>query len=232
MKLLVKENKDEAEKEAVKVLIDSINKILEKKDKVVLGICGGKSVVRVFNLLKEADIQWNKVHIFMVDERLVPVDDKESNFKLAKDTFIDELISKGKLPNENAHPFILNNKEGFGISDYEIELNKYGGHYDIILLSSGEDGHVCALFPNHESIKNESPMFITLNNSPKPPPNRMTASRKLLSKASVALLLFFGESKEDVYKRFCDASVSIYECPAKIVKEVKEAYVFRYPGKV
>jgi len=114
---------------------DAIGDILQKKDYVVLAIAGGRSVPFVFEILKKKDIPWDKVHIFMVDERLVPIDDKESNFKLAKETFIGDLIKKGKLPEENTHPFILDNEASDkGLSTYENELNKFGSIYDIVLL--------------------------------------------------------------------------------------------------
>ena len=93
------------------------------------------------------------------------------------------------------------------------------------MLSSGEDGHVAALFPDHHSIKDKSEYFFTMGDSPKPPPERMTASLSLLKKSTIAIVLFYGEDKKDAYERFHDENLSIYNCPAKFVEEVDEGYV-------
>ena len=95
--IIVDERKNLEEK-AADIISESINKIAKDQEEVVLAIPGGRSVSGIFNQLKEKNIPWKKVHIFMVDERLVPIDHKESNFKLAKESFIEELIKKGLLP--------------------------------------------------------------------------------------------------------------------------------------
>jgi len=69
--------------------------------------------------------------------------------------------------------------------------------FDLILISSGEDGHVAALFPNHHSVRKQAEYFLTMNDSPKPPPERMTASLSLLKRSTIALVLFYGEGKKD-----------------------------------
>ena len=101
-------DKEELEKKAADIIADNINDMLTKQDKVVFAVPSGRSVAGIFKNLKEKKIPWKKVHVFMVDERFVPIEDDESNFKLAKDNFIDGLLSKGILPKQNVHPFIIN----------------------------------------------------------------------------------------------------------------------------
>jgi len=69
----------------------------------------------------------------------------------------------------------------------------------VVLLSSGEDDHIASLFPNHETIKYNKDFFISTKTSPKPPKNRMSSSRKLLSKTKVSILLFFSKSKKQAF---------------------------------
>ena len=203
---------------AADVIKESIDKLLLKQDTVVFGIPGGNSVSGIFNKLKKKKIEWEKVHIFMVDERLVPIDNSQSNFKLAKENFIQELLGNGSLKKKNIHPFIIGN-------DYEAELKKIKDFYDIVLLSSGEDCHIGALYPNHHSIKDDSDFFIIMRDSPKQPKDRMTLSRKLLLKSKVAILLFLGKTKKDAYKKFKNDKVDINSCPAKLILSIKDSYV-------
>ncbi|MBR9690263.1 6-phosphogluconolactonase [Candidatus Woesearchaeota archaeon] len=214
-------------KNAGKIVTQAIKRYSKSKKEVVLGIVGGRSVPGIFAFLsRQKDIPWKKVHIFMVDERIVPINHKNSNFKLAKETFLDELIEEGVLSKENLHPFIMDGKEkDYGISKYANQLKKHGGKFDIVILSSGEDGHVGALYPNHSSIKSSSEFFVVMEDSPKPPAKRMTASRKLLEKSKTAVILFLGEAKKDALKRFSDKKLDLVSCPAKIVNYIDEAYV-------
>ncbi len=206
------------EKKASKIIKDSILSLLNKKDKVVFAVPGGRSVSGIFKLLIKEDIPWQKVHIFMVDERLVPLEDSESNFKLAKELFLDKI----SVPKESIHPFIVDK----GIKEYEGELKVVGGAYDIVLLSAGEDGHVGALYPNHRSIESESEYFLVMNDSPKPPPNRMTLSKKLLLRSKVVLIMFLGKGKRGAFEKFMDKGTDPIACPAKLVQSINESYAF------
>lgn len=209
------------------VISEAVGDLLEVKDKVVLAVPGGRNVARVFQNLKKKNLPWHKIHFFMVDERFVDFEDKESNYRILKENLVDPLLSEDKLPGSNLHPFVYEPEEDDdGVKEYEEELKMVGGSFDIVLLSSGEDGHVGALYPNHHSIKNESDYFVKMNDSPKPPSERMTSSRKLLQRAKVALLLFVGDGKKDAYNKFNDESVSVEECPAKLINTIANSFVF------
>ena len=86
------------------------------------------------------------------------------------------------------------------------DLADLGFRYDVVLLSSGEDGHVAALFPGHHSIENRHHGFIVMDDSPKPPPGRMSSSLSLIQTASAAVLIFAGAAKREAYARFNDES--------------------------
>ena len=222
--MILKGTREEMEQKAVEIISSSIKEILTKKDHVVFGIPGGRSVSGIFQKLLDADIDWNKVHIFMVDERLVAIEDKESNYKLAHFSFIGKLITQGKITASHLHPFIYQPSEkDLGIKEYEKELSSLGGTYDLLLLSSGEDCHIGALYPDH-SVHDESPFFLTMEDSPKPPPKRMTISRKLLLKSRCAILLFFGEGKREAFEMFGSTDDHV-RCPAKLIEKIPRNYV-------
>ena len=206
---------------AVDLIVENIQQILEEKDYVIIGVPGGRSVKILFEVMKmDSRFLWHKIHIFMIDERLVPVTDEKSNYNLVKDQLLDEI----NIPKENLHPFILDETKNYGIQKYETELRKYGGIYDIIILGVGEDGHVGALYPNY-TINNDSDYFIVIHDSPKLPKDRMTSSRKLLLRSKLAVVLFIGEGKRDAYENFINPDVSMNECPAKLVYDIKKTIV-------
>lgn len=226
MKYNIIKNQQELFEAAAETLAKEMKALLKKKTSIVLAIPGGRSMPPLFAELKKKDIPWKNIHFFIVDERLVPLDHPESNFKLALDNLFTELLKDKKIAKDNIHPFKYNpNKSDRGTASYQKELALFGGKFDIIILSAGEDGHVAGLFPNR-SIKVNASFFITMNNAPKPPPERMSSSRNLLLKSHVAILLITGEQKRQALQNLKNPKVSVEECPAKIIQSIKDAYVF------
>lgn len=202
------------------VVADLIDQILSEKDEVTLGLPGGRSISNILQFLKMENIDWNRVHVFMIDERLVSLDDNESNFKLIKQGLSDV------IPSKNLHPFCYNEtKEDYGLLDYKEEIMKNGGKYDIILVSSGEDGHIGALYPNHSSIHDESSFLISMSDSPKSPSKRMSISKKFLLKSKIGVIIFVGDMKREAYSNFLDKEIDIFMCPAKLVAQLPRSYV-------
>ncbi len=203
------------------------NQILNTKDIVLWAMPGGRSVSGVFRSLADRDdIPWEKVHLFIIDERLVPITDIESNYKLLYENLAAGLLEKDKIPTANIHPFIFEPGDNdLGTGAYEEELKKLGNHFDIILLSSGEDCHVAGIYPDHHSVKNKYNYFFTMEDSPKPPENRMSSSRILLKKSYAAVLLFYGDSKKNAFFDFLNSNATEIECPAKIVSKINNSLI-------
>jgi len=222
MKINKCNNKDECYIKIVDLIILKINELVTKQKNIILGIPGGRNVSMIFHELMKHNINWNKVHIFMVDERQVPLESVDSNYKLAYDNFLKKLINDNKISKRNIHPF----KVEEGVEKYNEELKQYGGVYDIILLSSGEDGHVAALFPYHHSIKNENSGYISMNDSPKMPSHRMSMSKNQILNSRNAILMFIGNSKRNAYMKFNDYDLNHVDVPAKLVLNCEKYYIF------
>lgn len=218
--MIIKGKRSVLEEKAAWIISEAIGSLLEQQDFLVLGIVGGSSVSAIFAELEKADVEWKRVHLFMIDERLVPIDHPDSNYGLASPYFLRI------IPEENRHPFLDEaDSPEKSAQVYYDQLKEYGGRFDIILLSSGEDGHVAALFPDHPSIRNKDEGFITMSNSPKPPPQRMSAGLNLLQRAEVGVLLFLGEKKLKAVELFQNERVSLEQCPAKLVRTIPQHYI-------
>lgn len=218
----IKGTRAELTRQAALLIKKAIADLLHNQAHVVLAIAGGRSVVPIFQLLPSTDgIPWNKVHIFMVDERVVPLDHQDSNYRLARENFIDELVNNGQLPKENVHPFTLED----GVDLYSEELKAFGGCFDLVLLSAGEDGHIASLFPDHPGLRNRSEAYIEVPDSPRPPLLRISASHRLLMRSKMAILLFNGQAKKQALKAFNSPGIHFKKCPAKIIRSIPESYL-------
>lgn len=226
MKTIADKNQGRLAHLAGGILEDSIKTLLEKQSAVVIGLVGGRSVVGMYEYLKNADIDWSRVHLFTADERLVSLDDPQSNYGEIRGILIDELLEKEKLPSSNVHAF-----DG-GASSPDDELARYtaefaslGGRYDIIVLGSGEDGHCAGLFPHHPALDVIDEPFVLMDDAPKPPSARMTSSRSLIERSVIGFMLFIGPSKRKPYEQFCDPDVDMISCPSKISLAIDELFV-------
>lgn len=220
---IYKQKRTKLEKKAAKLISKAIKKLSKKQESIVLAIPGGSSVSGIFSLLLKQRVSWNKVHIFLLDERKVPISNKDSNFKLAYDTFLRELVDSSKIPAENIHPYISNEP----LSNYNKILRNHGFSFDIVLASSGPDGHIASLFPQSKDLKNKSLFYIPIKNAPKKPKSRISASPKLIKSAKYAFLLFFGNAKEQAFINFKNKKTKISECPSKILEKTEKLFVFK-----
>ncbi|MBM9537902.1 6-phosphogluconolactonase [Desulfobulbus alkaliphilus] len=227
--LTVIENKDQDQllRSAGHYLIATIRDLFTKREQINLAVPGGRSVAKIFQNMQTEHLDWQRVHFFIIDERLVSIEHPDSNYRLLQEHFIAPLVRAKRIDPDNVHPFIFEPAlADRGTRNYERVLATHGFRYDIILLSAGEDGHVGALYPNHHSLASQHHGFIVMDDSPKPPRERMTSSRSLMQTADCALLLFVGEAKQGAYEQFMDAACPVNDCPAKLVLTLPEIAVF------
>ncbi|MGD0350916.1 MAG: 6-phosphogluconolactonase [Verrucomicrobiota bacterium] len=145
------------------------------------------------------------VHFFWADERCVPPDDKESNFRLANELlFVPLKIYEsqihrihGELPPESAAA-----QAAAEISKI-TPLNQSGQPVlDLIFLGMGEDGHVASLFAGEpEEVISRKAVYCAVKNSPKPPPNRVTLGYAAIAAARRVWVLVSGAGKETALRK-------------------------------
>ncbi|KAI5394274.1 probable 6-phosphogluconolactonase 4, chloroplastic [Lathyrus oleraceus] len=151
-------------------------------------------------------IDWAKWHVFLVDERVVPKTNVDSNYKLAYDGF----ISKVPIPPLNVST-IDDSLPADGAADvYETTLRRLVTSnvistssltgfpkFDLLLLDMGPDGHIASLFPGYPAL-NETNKWVTyLTNAPKPPPERITFTLPVINATSNIAMVVTGAGKAD-----------------------------------
>ena len=150
------------------------------------------------------------VHFFWADERCVPPDDSESNFKLA-----DQLLFRPlKIDQTRIHRIRGEDSPARAVKDAGSELRQVAGPgengqpvLDLIFLGMGEDGHVASLFPNAAAeVVNDPGPFLIVKDSPKPPPRRISLSYASVAAAREVWVLISGAGKERALRESMDFS--------------------------
>ncbi|KAL8223141.1 hypothetical protein R6Q57_020540 [Mikania cordata] len=156
-----------------------------------------------------SSIDWSKWLIFFLDERVVPLDHPDSNYKLAYDGF----LSKVPIPECNIYPIKENLSPEEAADEYERQLKELVANntlktspitgfakFDLMLIGMGPDGHIASLFCWHFQRFEKKKWVTFITNSPKPPPPRITFTFPLINSASEIALVVIGEEKTDAVK--------------------------------
>ncbi|CDF40197.1 unnamed protein product [Chondrus crispus] len=158
-----------------------------------VAISGGSLPKLLAAGLTHAQLPLDKWNVFLADERIVPLTDDDSNFRLVKQYFPDMHvvpIDPTLSPPECAR-------------DYQRKIvDKLGEApvFDAVLLGLGPDGHTCSLFPGHELLDETDNIVAPISNSPKPPPKRVTLTLPVLGAARAAMFICTGAGKAGVVK--------------------------------
>jgi 6-phosphogluconolactonase len=187
-------------------LIDVVDAAIAARGRALVALTGGGNGNRLMRFLaaESARIDWTKVHLFWGDDRYVTEDDNERNEKQAR----EELLNHVDIPARNVHAMPAADGEfGSDISAaalaYEqiLAANAEPGdpapNFDVHLLGVGPEGHINSLFPDTPAVRETSRMVVDVEDSPKPPPLRITLTLPAIQRSREVWLLVSGAEKAE-----------------------------------
>jgi 6-phosphogluconolactonase len=152
-----------------------------------LVLAGGTTPARCYELLAELEVEWGRVTVLFGDERCVPPDDPDSNYRMARETLLD------KVAPATVHRMPAELGPDQGAAEYSPIVEALAP-LDVVVLGIGEDGHTASLFPGHPVLEAKG-LVTGVRNSPKPPPERVTLTMAALQGARQVIILATGEGK-------------------------------------
>lgn len=158
-------------------------------------------------------VNFAKWEVFFADERAVPLDHEDSNYKLFKDEVLDKI--------EGAQPVVhsidvahLDDTQELADQYEQLLVRSFASRdsvklptFDLLLLGCGPDGHTCSLFPNHPLLRETDAWVFPIEDSPKPPSKRITLSLPVVTHAVKIAFVATGASKKDVLAPVFDGGV-------------------------
>ena len=182
----------EDENEVAAVVAKRLARAAQDGGNVVL--TGGKTPKKAYEQAAKDAPDWSNVTLWWGDERCVPPDDENSNYRMAKESLLDKLERwprevhrvKGELGKERAS------------ADYLEQLGD--AQLDLLLLGVGPDGHVASLFPNAPTLRQRK-RVLPADAGFEPFVDRVTLSLPALRSATEILFMVAGEAKADAARR-------------------------------
>lgn len=220
---------DSLNKAAAESIVDTARAAIGEKGRFTLALSGGSTPRALYSLLASGyadQIPWASVHLFWGDERYVPKDHPESNYKTAYQT----LISRLPIPPQNLHPIPieLETPEKTAAS-YEGRLREFfqipktgetSTTFDLVLLGIGEDGHTASLFSGDPVLAERGRWVAAVRAPPTyQTRQRITLTLSAINKAENVFFVVSGAAKKAVVKQILeDREVAGRLYPAAMVR--------------
>jgi len=181
-----------------------------------LGLAGGSTPRPAYEALAqpplEAAIPWDRVQVFFGDERAVPPDHPDSNFRMVSET----LLARVGIPAGSVHRMEAD------ADDLERAADRYAAllprALDVLVLGIGPDGHTASLFPGSPALRERTRRVVPAR-APKPPERRLTITPPVIGAARRVLVLAAGEDKAQAVARALKAAARADDVPASLARD-------------
>ena len=183
---------------AVTCFVEQAQQAIEERGRFSVALSGGSTPRAIYQELAKPKLQtrldWGRIHLFWGDERHVPPDHPDSNFKMVRDALLEHI----SIPDMNIHRVPAELGVQKAAVDYDAGLRAFFDgdwpQFDLVFLGMGNDGHTASLFPYSSGLNEESRWFIA-NQVPETGNWRLTLTKNAINAARRVIILVQGESK-------------------------------------
>lgn len=184
---------NETSKQAADFIAGKIKSSIDEKGSCHVILPGGNTPAKCLSYLVKKNLNWDKVHWYLGDERCYPADHVERNDVMLENNLWSKMTATHihKIPAEQGAEIA---------AKIYSDIVRPIDCFDIAFLGVGEDGHTASLFPGNEALL-DTRSVVPVYHSPKAPPERVSLSIKTLAQAKCRLVLAAGEGKQEIIQR-------------------------------
>ena len=221
----IADDADAVSRAAAEEFVAVARAVIDARGRFTIALAGGSTPRRLYRLLADdtqlrSAVEWSKIHVFWGDERHVPPDHDDSNYRMAHDA----LLANVPVPISHVHRIHAENPSAAAAADeYAVELQTtFGGdasvpRFDLILLGTGPDGHTASLFPGTMALA-ERTRLVVANWVEKVHAYRITMTLPVLNAAACIVFLVSGPDKADIVRAMFDDAAPEPLYPAQLVR--------------
>jgi 6-phosphogluconolactonase len=198
----------------------------KKKGTISIALSGGSTPEPIYKLLKSSKkLPWNRIHIFLVDERYVPINHPDSNYGMIIKALGKTQIQKLK----NFTHFHTELSITACLKKYSTDLQasakgKNAPSFDLTILGIGPDGHTASLFPETTALTTRQPVAHTTTTAFKVK-DRLTITFPVILKSKTLLILMKGQEKIPTLKELTEGKKTATGFPAKRLLKHKDLLI-------
>ncbi|MGQ3685358.1 MAG: 6-phosphogluconolactonase [Candidatus Loosdrechtia sp.] len=206
---------------------------IQTKGYCAVALSGGSTPQNLYRLLAgdqyRGQVRWSKVHLFWCDERCVPPDHYQSNYRMVRELLLDKIpVPPGniyRIPaeyedhNRAAEEYEQTLKTFFHLKNGELP------RFDLVLLGMGDDGHTASLFPETDTLE-ETRRLVAATYIKKLNGYRITLTVPVINQAAYIIFLISGESKSAVLKKVLEGELQPGILPSQYIRPVEGRLLF------
>lgn len=194
---------------AVEHWIHSAERAIQKRGRFAVALSGGSTPKAIYERLCTQNLDWSKIWLFWSDERAVPPDHSDSNYRMAMEYF-----KKVPIPPSQIFRMVAEKEIEKNAMDYEEKIRRHlGDHlFDLVMLGIGEDGHTASLFPNTLGLEINNRLVIA-NKIEEKKTWRMTLTFSCINQSFHSAIYCIGPSKQMIVPKVLNAAI-ISEFPS------------------
>ncbi|HEX2907968.1 MAG TPA: 6-phosphogluconolactonase [Phototrophicaceae bacterium] len=205
---------------AADLVVETAQAAIAHSGRFTLALAGGSTPRRLYERLAAepyvSKIIWPHVHLFWGDERCVPPDHPDSNYRMARESLLEHIL----IPGENIHRIQGELAPPEAAALYEQHLRTFFGNeprFDLILLGMGADGHTASLFPHTPALQ-ERERWVVPNYALSQQSWRITLTIPVINAAAHIIFLVAGAKKAETLHRVLTGPYLPDELPAQQVQ--------------
>lgn len=221
---------------AAEELVRSAEESVAERQRFTIALSGGSTPKGLYNLIAanaRAALPWNEMFFFFGDERHVPPDSPDSNFRMASES----LFSKAPIPASNIFRVPAENPDAAAAAEsYEKSLRTFFAlqpsefpRFDLILLGMGPDGHTASLFPETAALQEKSRPVLA-NWVPKLKTFRITFTLPVINAARRVMFLVSGTDKAAALRAVLEGKETAEKYPSKLVHPTNGKLIWLVDG--
>jgi 6-phosphogluconolactonase len=204
---------------AARMFVEEARRRIDESGRFAVALAGGSTPKITYEILAREydgpeDLDWGKVHAFFGDERIVPPDHEDSNYRMAREALLS------RVPLGSVHRMRGEMKPREAAVLYEEELEEFFGGppvLDLVLLGIGEDGHTASLFP-HTPALDVLDRLVVENPVEKLNTTRLTLTIPAIGAARNVVFLVAGGGKAEALKEILESAADPRDYPAKLIQ--------------
>ncbi len=223
----VDENLEAVSRRTAQYIVERILAAAAARGKARIAISGGNTPKQTFELLADtsapyrAQIPWGKLELYWVDERCVPPDQPDSNYRMTREALLDKVplsstqifrISGELPPDEAAAKYEFDIRQSFRLEGAEIPS------FDLIALGMGPDGHTASLFPHTQGLHEMMRIAIANHVATQKESWRVTLTWPVINRAADVFFLIEGADKVDALKHVFLGPYDPESFPSQLIK--------------
>lgn len=222
---VVCEDAAEVSRRGAELLLTMAQEAAAANRRLSVALSGGSTPKTMFQMLADeplrSQVPWRHVDLFWGDERCVPPDHKDSNYRMTREALLDD----APIPSENIHRIPAEESDHAGAAaKYQKHLADYFSlgagqlpRFDLIYLGMGDDGHTASLFPGTKALA-EKQRFVAQNYVDKFSSYRITLTADAINNGKCVAFLLAGEGKAERLKEVLEGPRDPDRLPSQMIQ--------------